>query len=56
MEFHEAVGEQSPYLCGECNSPVFRLPGGRIYRPCGHDTAAILANMEAVVYGEGSAE
>lgn len=53
-EFHEAKGDKSPYVCGEpdCGQPVFLLPNGKIYKPCGHDSAPVLANMEAVVYGK----
>lgn len=51
-EFHAAQGDQSPFLCGECNEPVFRLDDGRIYRPCGHEQAVVLANLEATVYGQ----
>ena len=28
--------------------------GVKLYKPCGHENAAVLANMQAVVYGEGS--
>lgn len=55
MEFHAAKGDQSPYLCAECNEPVF-VVNGIIYKPCGHTEAAVLANMQAVVYGEGGAK
>ncbi len=51
FEFHAAQGDQSPYLCGECNEPVFMLENERIYRPCGHEKAVVIANMEAIVYG-----
>lgn len=53
MEFHAAQGDQSQYLCAECNEPVFVIEG-KIYKPCGHEEAAVLANMEAAVLGQGA--
>ena len=55
-EFHAAQGDKSLYICAECGEPVLVITGingNRIYKPCGHTEAAVLANMEAVVYGEG---
>ena len=58
MEFHAAQGDQSPYICAECGEPVLVVKGlasgVKLYKPCGHEDAAVLANMQAVVYGEGS--
>ena len=54
MEFHAAQGQQSPYQCQECGEPVF-IVEGRVYRPCGHEGAAVLANIEAIVTGQGAA-
>lgn len=45
-EFVAERGDQSPYLCAECREPVFVLPNGRIYKPCGHDEAEVLANLD----------
>ena len=50
-----AQNEPPLYLCFECNEPVFFVDG-IIYRPCGHDDAPVLANLQAVVYGQGTAE
>jgi hypothetical protein len=56
-EFHAAQGEESRYVCGECSEPVFLLVDtSRVYRPCGHDSAAVLANLEATVFGESDIE
>lgn len=52
FEFHAAQGDQSLYLCGECKEPVFILENKKIYRPCGHEDAVVIANLEAVVYGK----
>lgn len=59
MEFHAAKGDKPPYLCAECGEPVLviqGLNGTRLYKPCGHADAAVLANLEAIVYGEGGAK
>lgn len=54
-EYHAAMGDQTPYVCGECGEPVFVIPpSNRIVRPCGHDSAAIVANMEALATGASS--
>lgn len=52
MEFHPAQGQKSLYQCAECAEPVIPIEGGRLYRPCGHNEAAVVANMEAVAMGE----
>jgi hypothetical protein len=47
------------YQCGDCHKPVTREEkNGEIVfvRECGHTEAAVLANMEAVVYGESKTE
>ena len=50
MEFHPAQGDQALYQCAECGEPVLPVEG-RLYRPCGHNEAAAIANMEAVATG-----
>lgn len=50
-----AKGEQPLYLCAECNDPVF-LIDGIVYRPCGHNNAAVLANLQATVRGQGAVQ
>lgn len=54
VEFHAATGARSPYKCAECAEPVFLIEG-KVYKPCGHTDAAVLADLEAVVYGAGGA-
>lgn len=54
VEFHAATGDRSPYKCAECTEPVF-LIDGIVYKPCGHTEAAVLADLEAIVYGAGGA-
>ncbi len=42
------------YRCAKCDKPVVVLrTGGAILRPCGHTTAAIIAEMKAKVEGYG---
>lgn len=50
-EFHAAQGDETPFVCGECGEPVFVLDGGRAVRPCGHESATIIANMTAIAKG-----
>jgi len=50
-----AKNEAPLYLCSQCNEPVF-LVEGIVYRPCGHKDAPVLANLEATVYGQGTAQ
>lgn len=50
--FHAAQGQKSIYQCGECGEPVIPLKDGKLYKPCGHADATVLANMEAVATGE----
>jgi hypothetical protein len=47
--------EQNVFTCSECDGPV-DFEDGVVYRTCDHNDAPILANMSAVVYGEGKAE
>jgi hypothetical protein len=47
------------YECGDCHKPITceDVDGEVVFtRTCGHTEAAILANMEAVVYGESKTE
>ena len=50
----------TPYVCGVCNEPVFVVQGApdNLYRPCGHTVTdgPVIANMEAVVYGQSQLE
>lgn len=39
------------YICAECGIEV--VPG--VDKPCGHTDAPIIANMQAVATGDGSA-
>ena len=59
VEFHAAQGDKSQYVCAECGEPVLVIvgvaSGTKIYKPCGHTEAAMLANIDAVVFGEGGA-
>lgn len=50
-----AKNEPPLYLCSQCNEAVF-LVGNIVYRPCGHEDGPVLANLQAVVYGQGTAE
>jgi hypothetical protein len=50
-----AKNEPPLYLCAQCNEPVFFVEG-IIYRPCGHEDAPVLANLQAMVYGKGTAQ
>ena len=50
-----AKGDIPPYLCSLCNEPVFLIKD-RVYKPCAHTDAAVLANISATAYGAGSAE
>lgn len=44
--------EECPaYQCAECGAPVV-LHDGNYFRECDHAGVAILANMEAIVYGK----
>lgn len=43
------------FRCKECLRPA-RLVGEFIERECGHYTAGVLADMEAVAYGENRTE
>lgn len=54
-EFHPAQGDTTPYTCAECGEPIL-VVDGKIYKPCGHLTAAVLASLTATVYGEGKAQ
>ena len=45
-----AKGEPPLYLCGQCNEPVF-LVNHIVYKPCAHEEAGVLANMEAALRG-----
>jgi hypothetical protein len=51
LDFHNARGDESPYICGDCGEPIFRLDGERLYRPCGHTEAVVVANIEAIATG-----
>lgn len=45
------------YECADCHSPVEckEIDGNVVFiRTCGHTEAAVLANMQAVVYGESA--
>ena len=53
--FRPAQGDKPVYVCGECNEPVLVVDGD-LYRPCGHNEAPVLANLEALVYGRGTAQ
>ena len=48
-----AKGEKPLYLCGQCDEPVF-LIDEILYRPCAHNEATVLANLEALVSGSSS--
>ena len=55
-KFSAAQGDLTPYICGSCQEPVFVLPDGKIYRPCGcPEDTVLLANMEAICRGAGAA-
>jgi len=41
------------YSCADCNRPVIVLDG-TIIRGCSHASAAVLANMSAVMYGKSA--
>lgn len=43
------------FYCSECNA-VVNVDGPDFVRTCGHDTAAIVAEMTAVATGEGGIE
>ena len=46
-----AKGEEALYSCAQCDGPVF-LVDGVIYKPCEHTTAAVLANLTAILRGQ----
>lgn len=50
-----AKGDIPPYLCSLCNEPVFLIED-RVYKPCAHTDAPVLANISATAYGAGSAK
>ena len=50
-----AKGDIPLYLCSLCNEPVFFIEP-HIYKPCGHKSAPVLANLSATAYGAGSAK
>jgi len=50
-----AKNEAPLYLCSQCKEAVFFVEG-IVYRPCGHKDAPVLANLEAKVYGQGTAQ
>lgn len=50
-----AKNEAPLYLCSQCNEAVF-LVEGIVYRPCGHKDVPVLANLEAMVSGRGTAQ
>jgi len=41
------------YVCGECGAPVIVF-NGKVFRTCEHADAIVVANLSAVVYGQGS--
>lgn len=47
----ERQEENPAFVCAECGAPVV-LHDGSYFRECEHLEAAILANMQAVVYGK----
>jgi hypothetical protein len=53
--FRAAQGDKPLYVCGECNEPVLVIEGV-LYRPCAHAEAPVLANLEALVYGQGATQ
>lgn len=42
------------YECAECGEEVTMNPDGTLIRKCEHENATVIANLEAVVYGESS--
>lgn len=56
-EEREAIEQQEAnpmYVCTECSAPVVVF-NGKVFRECEHDSAAVIANLSAIVYGKGSA-
>lgn len=47
----EQQEENPAFLCAECGAPVV-LHDGNYFRECEHASAAIIANMSAIVYGK----
>lgn len=50
--------EQKPvpeFQCAECGAPVAAFSGVYV-RECSHDTAPIVANMQAVAYGQSKVQ
>lgn len=47
----EQQEENTAFVCAECNAPVV-LHDGNYFRECEHASAAILANMSAIVFGK----
>ena len=44
-------GEEPLYSCAQCDGPVF-LVDDVVYKPCGHTTASVLANLTAILRGQ----
>lgn len=42
------------FVCACCGKPVLNI-GFEYIKSCGHKDSAIIANLKAVTYGEGSA-
>jgi hypothetical protein len=38
--------------CAQCGKPVLFVEGKGFQRDCGHETASVLADLKATVYGE----
>ena len=47
----EQQEENPAFVCAECGAPVV-FHGDNYFRECEHASAAILANMSAIVYGK----
>lgn len=42
-----------PYTCAQCGGEARVSPDGVVSRACGHDTATVIAERTAVLYGQG---
>ena len=45
----------TPHKCAECGEPV-EVADGEIIRACAHEGSGVIAEMEAITYGQASLE